>query len=627
MNAPFHSLVISFRLMVAIGMLLTWVDCLKANETKAPHLVLEEVQVPPEWSLLQRQCLQAMAPAAEEFVESYTREDGSFIWRDAWPGMDGSDDGYEAYYNFPLYYALGGPREILDLSTRLWNAVTRQFTEYGQVYREFDAYYDWMHHGESYVNFYFFGLADPSLESFKDRSIRFGKMYDGTDPLAPNYDPKLKLIRSPINGSKGPRFVNSAEDWVTHREVLSHYPLPFPDIPNVTDSLAWVDDERFPRILETMNARMMRGDVPLNLTATSLMLNAFMATGEPSYRTWVKDYVTAWMDRMEQNNGILPDNVGLSGNIGEHMDGKWWGGYYGWRWPHGLFNQLESTLIGGMNAYLATGDASYLELPRGVLDMVEKLGRSQGNQVLVPNRHGDEGWYDYRPVRAEYLVHLWYLSRSAEDKARLARMTSGQSWSSLQYRKQKGDFGHEGYWFEFMESGYPTYPEDILRATYQETLRRLEMIRQDDSVPEERNVHHWQQRNPVVLEGLVQTMMGCPNHIYHGGLLFSTVRYFDPDKRRSGLPEDVAALVQKIDKDSATVQLVNLHPTKTREVWVQGGSFGEHVLTGVSHQGRDIPLTEELLRVRLKPGAMGAFRLGMKRFDRAPSYRMPFDVL
>ena len=91
-----------------------------------------------------------------------------------------------------------------------------------------------------------------------------------------------------------------------------------------------------------------------------------------------------------------------------------------------------------MNAYLATGDASYLELPRGVLDMVEKLGRSQGNQVLVPNRHGDEGWYDYRPVRAEYLVHLWYLSRSAEDKARLARMmTSGQSWSSLQYRKQK----------------------------------------------------------------------------------------------------------------------------------------------------------------------------------------------
>ena len=257
---------------------------------------------------------------------------------------------------------------------------------------------------------------------------------------------------------------------MTHREVLSHYPLPFPDIPNVTDSLAWVDDERFPWILDAMNARMMRGDVPLNLTATSLMLNAFMATGEPSYRSWVKDYVTAWMDRVEQNNGILPDNVGLSGKIGEHMDGKWWGGYYGWRWPHGLFNQLESTLIGGMNAYLATGDASYLELPRGVLEMVEKLGRSEGNQVLVPNCHGDEGWYDYRPVRAEYLVHLWYLSRSAEDKARLARMTSGQSWSSLRNTaSKKGDFGHEGYWFEFMKK--VAIPR-ILRTFYGRPTRR-----------------------------------------------------------------------------------------------------------------------------------------------------------
>jgi len=27
--------------------------------------------------------------------------------------------------------------------------VTRQFTAYGQVWREFDAYYDWMHHGEA----------------------------------------------------------------------------------------------------------------------------------------------------------------------------------------------------------------------------------------------------------------------------------------------------------------------------------------------------------------------------------------------------------------------------------------------------------------------------------------------
>ena len=42
-------------------------------------------------------------------------------------------------------------------------------------------------------------------------------------------------------------------------------------------------------------------------------------------------------------------------------------------------------------------------------------------------------------------------------------------------------------------------------------------------------MHHWQQRNPVVLEGLVQLMLGGPNHIYHGGLLArAACFYFDP---------------------------------------------------------------------------------------------------
>lgn len=75
---------------------------------------------PPEWALLQRQLMDALYPAAMEFVEKYTHPDGTLIWRDEWPGMDGSDDGYESFYNFPLYYALGGPREMNQLSRKLW---------------------------------------------------------------------------------------------------------------------------------------------------------------------------------------------------------------------------------------------------------------------------------------------------------------------------------------------------------------------------------------------------------------------------------------------------------------------------------------------------------------------------
>ena len=42
-----------------------------------------------------------------------------------------------------------------------------------------------------------------------------------------------------------------------------------------------------------MNQRMMHSDVPLNLTATSLVANAYMYSGEPKYRTWIEQYVTA----------------------------------------------------------------------------------------------------------------------------------------------------------------------------------------------------------------------------------------------------------------------------------------------------------------------------------------------
>ena len=168
-----------------------------------PTIEITEAGPPPEWALWERQVLDRLYPAALEFVRRYTREDGTLVWRDQWPGMDGSDDGYESFYNFPLYYALGGPEEINALSRRLWDAVTKQFTQYGQVHNEFDGYYDWMHHGEAYTNFYFFGLADPTDQKFRERSLRFAGLYLGEDPAAPNWDAERKLIRSPITGPAG----------------------------------------------------------------------------------------------------------------------------------------------------------------------------------------------------------------------------------------------------------------------------------------------------------------------------------------------------------------------------------------------------------------------------------------
>ena len=82
------------------------------------------------------------------------------------------------------------------------------------------------------------------------------------------------------------------------------------------------------------------------IAATALVANAYLFTGEGKYADWVKDYVGAWLDRTRQNGGITPDNIGLSGKAGEYQNGKWWGGQYGWHWPHGYYSVGMALEIG-----------------------------------------------------------------------------------------------------------------------------------------------------------------------------------------------------------------------------------------------------------------------------------------
>ena len=608
----------------------------QAEESKLPaepqHLKSVPVTTPgqpPEWALWQRHILEQSYPAAMALVDKYTTPEGELIWRDEWPGMDGSDDGYESFCNFPLLYALGGHADLAPLSEKLWDGVTRQFTRYGQIHNEFDAHYDWMHHGESYTYFYFFGLSNPLGQQNRERAVRFAGLYTGEDNTTPNYDRRLKIMRSPLTGSQGPNFENTAEDWVTHRPILANYPLPFDDIPGVASGEAWNDDALFPNILNAINQRMMKGDVPLNLTSTSMMAHTYMLTGDDKYREWIADYTDGWLKRVEANHGILPDNVGLSGEIGEHMNGKWWGGYYGWKWPHGLFNQLESTVIGGSNAYLVTGDSRFLELPRSVIDLVSKQAREQDGQIVVPHRHGDDGWYDFKPVKAKYLVHLYFVSRADEDLERLQKLFNPDDWKHLDYAKGKGDSEHPLPWLAYVRGENDDYPLQILQAGYGETLARLQRIRDDHTTPDEQDVHHWQKLNPVVLEGLVQTMLGAPNHIYHGGLLHSSLRYFDPEAQRPGVPPDVAVLVERLTANGVRLQLVNLNPAEPRRVVLQAGTFGEHRFTRVRQVVHypyqfdtiDAPTFE----VTLVPGAVGRLEIDMQRYVNPPTYRLPWD--
>jgi len=588
--------------------------------------------VPPAWAPLERELLDMLARAAVLFARSYARPDGTLFWRDSWSGMDGSDDPYEGFHNIALLYLLAGGEDLHAIARTVWDGITWQWTEYGQLHREFDAYYDWMHHGESLHYLYFLALADPMSLKGRQRAVRFAAFYTADDPAVPNYDPERRQMRSPITGSRGPRFRMTEEDWSTHRAVLDNYPPPFEDIPGVTGpTCPWTDDTIFSQVLARMNERMARGDVPLNLTATSLVTHAYLHTGEGRYRTWVLEYLAAWEERTARNGGIIPDNVGPTGAIGECMGGAWWGGYYGWRWPHGAPTILEPLAIAGCNALLLDGDAMHLDLLRSQLDQLWERGRPQDGHWFVPHKHRDDGWADYRSMDPTLAIYCWNMTHDERDLERVLRIGQGPQWERATADVGKGLIGNTAPWFTYIRGGNPGYPEQLLRATREVAERQLARTSSERCAPQAWNVHHWQLATPLACEGLVQLLCGAPMHLYHGGLLHAPLRYYDGDAQRPGLPPSVVALVETVDATSLTVTIGSLDLANGHEVVLQAGTFGEHLFRDVAVLTQEGLGTAALtvdgpwLRIALGPRAGIRLRLSLARYQRRPSYATPWS--
>ena len=144
-------------------------------------------------------------------------------------------------------------------------------------------------------------------------------------------------------------------------------------------------------------------------------------------------------------------------------------------------------------------------------------------------------------------------------------------------------------------------------------------------------IHAWQEFCPVYFESLVQLMWGAPMHISHGGLQHATVRYYDADRQRAGLPPAVAALVHDVTATGVTLELVNTDQHNTRTVTIQAGTFREHQFTTCTETGSDgsrsgnTVVNSEWLDVKLGPGAGTRLELGMNRFTNDPSYETPWS--
>lgn len=605
-----------------------------------PKITASKIAAPPEWALLERQLFDLIDHAALEFADRYTNSDRTLIWRDEWPGMDGSDDPYEGFMNFTMHYILGGSKELDQIHRQIWDAITWQWTEYGQIVDEFDGGYDWMHHGEALLGFYWFGLANPNVLKDRQRTEKFAALYTGENPTVGNWDPQHKIIRSPISGSRGPNHDQTLESWQTHREILENYLPPFEDLPGVDPyqmRCPWLNDEMYKLIIKRVNERIAKGDVPVNLTATSLMTHAYMYDQDEKYKSWTLEYLAAWTERTERNGGIIPDNIGLDGEIGTYNDGKWWGGYYGWRWPHGSMTILEPLVVSGSNAVLLTkGDFSHLNLVRSQLDMLWALRKEEDGVTKVPNRHFDAGWRDYRIQNAIHPVLIWNVSMADEDAERVERgwATVNERISTEGYVEGSARPQHTAAWYYYIRGRMPSYPVDILKNNLEAIKFQIDRFRSEEWNPytmdhyrEAMSIHDWQILQPAILEALTHLTLGGPMVSYHGGHLHVAVRYFDPIAGRPGLPTDVAALVETLTATTIDLTLVNISTTSDRTVIIQGGAFGEHQIIGAGERGSTVmSINGNHLQVILPAGSTVALSLQVQRFANEASYKQPLNL-
>ena len=576
-------------------------------------LTIATPMAPPYWALLERALLQAAAAACQEFFARYFDERGYLKCVPRWGGDDGPDDAAENLLNWPLLYALGAPESVLVLYRRGWEGHLRQYTEArttvvplareGMYDKEFIVCFDWFHTGEGLSAFILEGLADPTDRAFQQRTQRYAGFYLNEDPAAPNYDPDRRLIRSLFNGSRGPLLRPATPvDWAGDPIEIAGRFTPLHGERSYQEMLAHFRD--YTDIV---------GDHPLNLGATTLAFNAYALTGDLKYKNWLLEYVDAWVERTRANGGIVPTNIGLDGTIGGACEGRWWGGVYGWGFTVVVPQTGElahrpsfytRSHYGFANALLVTGDLQYIQLWGQMIDKVNSNKKVVNGQTLYPHMYGDQGWYQYRPEPfSAGALETYYWTMKAEDRRRVA----------------------QDRWLAFLEGKAPDYPVQALQHDFERLRKKIEEMHKDVYTPDTRMSDDPNDKNPATTDALVQLMLGGLPTGRVGYPLHCRLRYFDPERRRAGIPEDVAALVEGITADQVTVTLVNTSPLRERTVILQGGAYGEHQLLSAQCEGREVQVDGPHLTIHLAPGSGSRLEIRMRRYANQPTFAFPWD--
>ena len=554
----------------------------------------------PHWALLERQLMAALPEGIEEFHAKYFDERGYLLCYPRWGALDGPDDAAENVTGWTELYALGGPERVLDLYRHGIEGHMQQYTEArtvegplardGMYYKEFPTSFDFVHNAEGFHGLFQQGLAEPWDPTYQARMRRYAGFYMDEDPGAPNYDPRHRLIRSVMTGSRGPVLRRTTPfDWGGDPfECEGRFtPLRW--------HRTWQD-----YVDHCSSYQDVTGDTPCNLAVTVVALNAYLCTGDPKYRDWILEYADAWVERTRENGGIIPSNVGLDGTIGGGAGGRWWGAVYGWD-HKAFFRSLAPYGFG--NALLVSGDQRFVDVWRRMIQAVSAHAKEIDGTLHYPQKHGDDGWYEFSPEPYDHgALEVFYWSMAEGDRA-LARRNP---------------------WGAYLSGDDPDYPVTALTGELAALRDAMQRMREDTTTPDTRLSESMNAMNPgACIWRLVELMLGGLPSRHIGAAWHTRVRYFDLDRGRAGIPEDVASLVDSMSDDEVTVTLVNLSPVRRHALILQAGAYAEHQFTAVQADGTTTPLDEPAITVHLAPGAGARLTLKMMRYANQPTHAFP----
>lgn len=596
-----------------------------------PAVTIAKPMPAPAWALLERELLKQSSAACERFAGKYVDSRGYLLHTPRWGTLDGPDDAIETFYNWTLLHALGGSDGVLQaykkaleghlVQYKELRTVKTKIAENGAYHKEFVTQSDWFHTGEGMRGFMFLGLSEPDSPVLRLRMKRFAGLYMNEDPDAPNYDPVNKVIKSIWTGSKGPMMHKATTyDWVGDAVPGVFHLLHGKQGRGGMVDLMSVYDKMLAHCAEYLDSV---GDHPLNLASTGLATNAYMLTGEKKYKDWVLEYVGAWKQRTDGNGGNIPTNIGLNGKVGGEYGGKWYKGTYGWNFTifDGEIDEMahRNTFDAGSwpgfgNAYLLSkGDPGFVATLRKQIANMYENKKVVNGRTMLPTGFGDPRGYKYSDGKEEWynwtsnlfgnrLTEIYLWSMDGKDRALLPA----------------------DEWISFLDGKADSYPEKALRGDLSFVREKMRGMEEDDTSADTRLADYLMGLNPAATGALSKLTLGSylTGNIW---TLHARVRYFDPVKQRSGLPEDVAALVEKFSADSTTLTLVNVNNLEPRVVAVQAGAYGEHQFVSAKVGGQSVKVDGPVLYVKLAPGAGGQVEFTVKRYANDATLQQPWN--